>query len=99
MKTSARLVTFCALVLAFGSSIPARLLRFLLALFSAGLSLRLVWDLRKRASTERVLLSLGLMGLLIAGIHDAIASQFISSAFGELAWAKYVGMLLGLTIM
>lgn len=90
---------FCALVLAFGSSLPARLLRLLLSLFSAGLSLRLVWDLRKRATTERVLLSLGLMGLLVAGVHDAIASQLISSAFGELAWAKYVGMLLGLTIM
>ena len=90
---------FCALVLAFGSSLPARLLRLLLALFSAGLSLRLVWDLRKRATTERVLLSLGLMALLVAGIHDAVASQFISSAFGELTWAKYVGMLLGLTIM
>jgi signal transduction histidine kinase len=90
---------FCALVLAFGSSIPARLLRLLLSLFSIALSFRLLWDLRKRATTERVLLSLGLVGLLVAGIHDAVASQFVSSAFGELAWAKYVGMLLGLTIM
>ena len=39
------------------------------------------------------------MALLVAGVHDAIASQIVSSAFGELAWAKYVGMLLGLTIM
>jgi signal transduction histidine kinase len=90
---------FCALVLAFGSSLPARLLRLLLSLFSAGLSLRLLWELRKRATTERILLSLGLMGLLVAGVHDAVAGQFVSSAFGELAWAKYVGMLLGLTIM
>jgi signal transduction histidine kinase len=91
---------FCALVLAFtGSSLPARLLRLLLALFSAVLSLRLLFDLRKRATTERVLLSLGLTALLVAGVHDAVASQIVSSAFGELAWAKYVGMLLGLTIM
>jgi signal transduction histidine kinase len=90
---------FCALVLAFGSSIPVRLLRLLLSLFSIALSFRLLWDLRRRATTERVLLSLGLVGLLVAGIHDAVASQFVSSAFGELAWAKYVGMLLGLTIM
>jgi signal transduction histidine kinase len=91
---------FCALVLAFtGSSIPARLLRALLSLLSAVISLRLTFDLRKKATTERVLLSLGLMALLVAGVHDAVASQFVSSAFSELAWAKYVGMLLGLTIM
>jgi signal transduction histidine kinase len=91
---------FCALVMAFtGSSIPARLLRLLLSLLSAGISLRLLLELRKKASTERVLLSFGLLGLLVAGIHDAVASQFVSSAFGELAWAKYVGILLGLTIM
>jgi signal transduction histidine kinase len=91
---------FCALVMAVtGSSIPARLLRLLLSLLSAGISLRLLFELRKNASTERVLLSFGLIGLLVAGIHDAVASQFVSSAFGELAWAKYVGILLGLTIM
>jgi signal transduction histidine kinase len=91
---------FCALVLAFtGSSIPARLLRALLSLLSATISLRLTFGLRKQASTERVLLALGLMALLVAGVHDAVASQFVSSAFSELAWAKYVGMLLGLTIM
>jgi len=91
---------FCALVLAFtGSSIPARLLRALLSLLSATISLRLTFGLRKQATTERVLLALGLMALLVAGVHDAVASQFVSSAFGELAWAKYVGMLLGLTIM
>jgi signal transduction histidine kinase len=91
---------FCALVLAItGSSLPARLLRALLSLLSAIISLRLMFDLRKRVTTERVLLSLGLMALLVAGVHDAIASQFVTSAYGELAWAKYVGMLLGLTIM
>ena len=91
---------FCALVLAFtGSSLPARLLRLLLSLFSAAVSVRLMWELRKQATTERVLLSFGLMALLIAGVHDAVASQIVSSAFGELAWAKYVGILLGLTIM
>ena len=61
--------------------------------------MRLMLDLRKNHSTERVLLWIGLMALLVAGVHDALASQIVSSAFGELAWAKYVGMLLGLTIM
>jgi signal transduction histidine kinase len=91
---------FCALVLAItGSSIPARLLRLLLSLLCAGIWLRLMFDLRKNFSTERGLLWLGLIALLVAGVHDAFASQIITSAFGELAWAKYVGMLLGLTIM
>ena len=91
---------FCSLVLAVtGSSLPARLLRTLLALLCAIIALRLTFDLRKRATTERVLLALGLSALLIAGVHDAVASQFVTSAYGELAWAKYVGMLLGLTIM
>jgi signal transduction histidine kinase len=91
---------FCALVLALtGSSIPARLLRLLLSLLCAGIWVRLLLDLRKNASTERILLWIGLIALLVAGVHDAVASQIISSAFGELSWAKYVGMLLGLTIM
>jgi len=91
---------FCALMLALtGSSLPARLLRVLLSLLSAIITLRLTFDLRKRVTTERVLLALGLMALLVAGVHDAVASQFVTSAYGELAWAKYVGMLLGLTIM
>ena len=91
---------FCALVLAVtGSSIPARLLRLMLSLLCAGIWLRLMFDLRKNFSTERGLLWLGLIALLVAGVHDAFASQIITSAFGELAWAKYVGMLLGLTIM
>ncbi len=91
---------FCALVLALtGSSIPARLLRLLLSLLCAGIWMRLMLDLRKNHSTERVLLWIGLMALLVAGVHDAISSQIVSNAFGELAWAKYVGMVLGLTIM
>ena len=91
---------FCALVMVLtGSSIPARLLRLLLSLLCAGIWMRLMLDLRKNASTERVLLWVGLMALLVAGVHDAVASTIVSSAFGELAWAKYVGMLLGLTIM
>jgi uncharacterized membrane protein YfcA len=59
---------FCALVLAVtGSSLPARLLRTLLALLCAIIALRLTFDLRKRATTERVLLALGLIALLVAG--------------------------------
>ncbi|HJY36574.1 MAG TPA: hypothetical protein VJ299_03865, partial [Steroidobacteraceae bacterium] len=30
---------------------------------------------------------------------DAVDGHVLAGAFGELAWAKYVGMLLGLTIM
>jgi signal transduction histidine kinase len=90
----------CALILAFtGISAPARLLRLLLSLLCAVIWMRLMLDLRRNHSTERVLLWIGLMALLVAGVHDAIASQIVSSAFGELTWAKYVGMLLGLTIM
>jgi signal transduction histidine kinase len=90
----------CALILAFtGVSLPARLLRLLLTLLCAGIWTRLMLDLRKNHSTERVLLWIGLMALLVAGVHDALASQIVSNAFGELTWAKYVGMLLGLTIM
>src|SRR6185436_5295542 len=55
---------FCALMLALtGSSLPARLLRVLLSLLSAIITLRLTFDLRKRVTTERVLLALGLMPL------------------------------------
>ena len=91
---------FCALVLAItGSSLPARLLRLLLTLVWVAVTVPLMLDLRKHATTERVLLLLGLMALLVAGVHDAVSSQIVSNAFGELAWAKYVGMLLGLTIM
>ncbi|HET9445314.1 MAG TPA: histidine kinase, partial [Steroidobacteraceae bacterium] len=91
---------FCALILAFtGVSMPARLLRLLLSVLCAVIWMRLMLDLRKNHSTERVLLWLGLISLLVAGIHDGIASQIVSTAFGELTWAKYVGMVLGLTIM
>jgi signal transduction histidine kinase len=91
---------FCGLVLAVtGSSIPMRLLRLLLSLLCTVIWARLLLDLRRNASTERVLLSIGLVALLVAGVHDAVASQFVPNAFGELTWAKYVGMMLGLTIM
>ena len=91
---------FCALILAItGSSLPARMLRLLLTLLWVAVTAPLLLDLRKHATSERVLLLLGLIALLVAGVHDALASQVVSNAFGELAWAKYVGILLGLTIM
>lgn len=91
---------FCVLVLLFtGSSIPARLLRVVMSLLWAGVSLRLLLELRKNATTARVLLSIGVAALLVAGVHDAIASGIVSTGFGELSWAKYVGVLMGLTIM
>jgi signal transduction histidine kinase len=87
------------LALLVSTPIPLRLLRVAMTAVWVVVSLRLLLELRKSASTERVLLSMGIAALLVAGVHDAAASGLVGAGFGEPVWAKYVGALLGLTIM
>ncbi|MGH8189093.1 MAG: sensor histidine kinase, partial [Steroidobacteraceae bacterium] len=88
-----------ALSLAIDSPLPMRLLRAVMWSVWVGVSLRLFVELRKSATTERVLLSVGIATLGVAGLLDAIASRLVGSGFDEPLWARYVGVFLGLTIM
>jgi signal transduction histidine kinase len=88
-----------ALSFLIDSTLPMRLLRTAMWLVWLGVSLRLFLDLRKAATTERVLLAVGIATLGIAGFFDAIASRLVDSGFDEPMWARYVGVLLGVTIM
>ena len=63
------------------------------------LTLRLMADTWRHISSERVLLVLALISLSGAGWHDALAQGIYSSQFGDSNWVRYVGALLGLTVM
>jgi signal transduction histidine kinase len=88
-----------ALAFVIDSTLPMRLLRIAMWLVWLGVSLRLFLDLRKSPTTERVLLAVGIATLGIAGFFDGVASRLVDSGFDEPMWARYVGVLLGVTIM
>jgi signal transduction histidine kinase len=85
--------------LAVDSSIPLRLLRVIMSVLWLVVCIRLLLELRKSVTAERALLAIGGAALLLAGIHDSASAGLIGSGFGEPTLARYVGVMLGATIM
>jgi signal transduction histidine kinase len=79
--------------------LPLQLWRSIAFVFMTIVMVRLFVSLRTSFTVERLLLASGIAILLIAGVHDASSSSLFSSGFGDSVWAKYVGAVLGLTIM
>ena len=100
MKAAILALPLCiAWSFAIDQPLPVAIWRASLSVLWMLLTLRLLWSLRTAATSERILLAGAIAAMLIAGVHDAAASNLFSARFGDSIWAKYVGALLGLTIM
>ncbi|HTE41192.1 MAG TPA: histidine kinase [Steroidobacteraceae bacterium] len=100
MKVIAASVPFVIAATALmNTPLPVQVWRSVASIFMTIVMVRLFISLRSSFTVERLLLVSGIAILLLAGIHDAFSSSLFSSGFGDSVWAKYVGAVLGLTIM
>jgi signal transduction histidine kinase len=100
MKTGIAVLPLClALAFFMGNPLPVGIWRITVSVLWTILAVKLLLALRTQASTARVLLTVAIVGMLVGGLHDAAASNLFSARFDDSVWAKYVGALLGLTIM
>jgi signal transduction histidine kinase len=87
------------LAAAVGTPLPLQIWRGTASFFTAVLVVQLFAGLRTAFTVERLLLASGIAVLLLAGAHDAFSSTLFSARYGDSVWAKYVGAVLGMTIM
>jgi signal transduction histidine kinase len=59
----------------------------------------LAWSLRSGVGSERAMILIAIAGVYAASLRDSIAGRWDASLYDESAWAKYVAVLVAISLM